>query len=179
RRIVRRNAEQTAAFAWAGDGARIASISEEGALRLWSLEEEDLALVCEQSGRALACAWAPDGVLLVSSCKGEASLQCWDVLSGTAVERIPLSISSRRLLNVQVLSWSPGGSFLAAGCDDGTLQIIDMQRRRHIWTYRVAQTPIDRVSWSPDGCSLACGAGSSVRIWQWEEVSSHDTENIP
>jgi WD40 repeat protein len=175
-RIVRRNAERTAAFVWTGDGTRIASLSEEGVLRLWSLEEEDLALVCEQAGRALACAWAPDGALLVSSCKGEESLQCWDTFSGTPGERIPLSISSQRLLDVQALSWSPDGRFLAAGCDDGTLQIIDMQRRRHIQTYRVAQMPIDGVAWSPDGCSLACGAGSAARIWQWEDVSSHDTD---
>ncbi|HEY7417681.1 MAG TPA: hypothetical protein VH593_21035 [Ktedonobacteraceae bacterium] len=172
-RIVARHAERTAAFAWAADGARIASISEEGVLRLWSIEEENFALVCEQVGRACACAWSPDGALLVSSCKGEASLQCWDTLSGTAVERIPLSISSRRLLNVQVLSWSPGGRHLAAGCDDGTLQIIDMQRRRHIWTYRVTQTPIDCVAWSPDGRSLASGAGSTARIWQSERGPSH------
>jgi WD40 repeat protein len=85
-----------------------------------------------------------------------------------------LSISSTKQLSIQTIAWSPDGRILAAGCDDNTLQMIDMHLRRHTITYRAGHATINTVAWSPNGQYIACGQGSpdGVQIWQFGSGAS-------
>jgi WD40 repeat protein len=175
-RIFQRHQGVITTLVYSPDGTRIASTGENGSLRMGSLEEPDQDLVCQQTGTIPTCAWSPDGSLVVSSCQGEQSLQCWDAWSGAPCERIPLSVSSTKQLSIQTIAWSPDGRMLAAGCDDSTLQMIDMHLRRHTLTYRTGHAMINDVAWSPDGHYIVCGLGSpdGVQIWQFgSDMSLH------
>lgn len=167
--LVHRHQDDVTALAYSPDGTRLASTSEDGTLQIGSAEDFSQEIVCRHAGKIPSCAWSRDGSLLVSCCEGEQSLQFWDSVTGAPGERIPLSVSSTRLLRIQALACSPDGRFVVAGCDDGTLQMIDVCLRRHVRTYRAKHANMHCVAWSPDGRYIASGEGSSggaVRVWQ-------------
>jgi WD40 repeat protein len=119
----------------------------------------------------LAVDWSPDGTLLVSCEDQDHSLHLWSPETGDFVERIPLSIFSTKPSHVKTVRWSPTGKYIAAGCDDGTVQIVDVDNRRHICTYRSGLHSIDALAWSPDGGLLASAASGwryLVEVWQIE-----------
>lgn len=176
--ILHHHRKEVIALAYAPDGIRIASTSKDGSLRIWSIEYADQEVICQHRGKVSAFAWSPDGSLLVSACQGEQSLQCWNALAGSPGERIPVSTYSTELPNIEAITWSPDGRFLGAGCDDGTLQIIDMRSRRHVQTYRTAHAQAACVAWSPDGQFLASGKGGSyaVQIWRTQAGAPTDQE---
>jgi WD40 repeat protein len=146
-------------------------------VRIWQIEDApSLDVICHHAGAVSSVAWSPDGTLLVSVCaKDDQSLHFWDPTSGEPAERIPLSVYSTHLLTILSVAWSPSGRYIAAGCDDGTLQVVDVWRRRHITTYRSETAyKIKSVAWSPDGNYIVTGGSThwgnsgKVRIWQVE-----------
>lgn len=166
--MIHRHQNDVTALAHAPDGTRIASTSEDGTLRIWSIEDDTQEVICQHSGKIPSFAWSPDGSLLVSVSQGEQSLQFWDARSGLPSERIPLSIYSTDLLSIEGVAWSPDGRFIAAACDDGTLQIVDLRLRRQTQTYRALRSQFYGVAWSPNGQYLAAGERNynGVRIWR-------------
>jgi WD40 repeat protein len=180
-RIISRHQGPVTALAYAPDGTRVASASEDSTLSIWSLKNPDQEVICWHAGAVLSFAWSPDGAYLVSACQHEQSLQSWDAFSGRPGQRIPLSVSSTQLLTIQTIAWSPNGDVLAAGCDDGTVQLIDMHRFRHIQTYRAAHAQVHCIAWSPDGCLLDAGERgfNGVQVWQVERRTRQegDTHN--
>jgi WD40 repeat protein len=175
--LFERHSKEVNTLAYAPDKTRIASASDDGTLRIWDSEQAPFQdLICQHNGPVSAFAWSPDGTLLASASDNNQSLHFWDTQSGEPAERIPLSVSFTRLLNILTVTWSPDGRYIAAGCDDGTLQIVDMQRRRHILTYRIGSNgrKVRVAAWSPDGPYIATGgskwgsSGGEVQIWRVE-----------
>jgi hypothetical protein len=171
--ISKRHERAVTALISSPDGSRIASTGADGMLRIWQdVPDPDQDVICQHADEISSCAWSPDATLLVSACAEDQSLQFWDPVSGASGERIPLSVSTTRQPNIRTLDWSPDGRFIAAGCEDGTLQVVDLVSRRHILTYRLDATyHVSVVAWSPNGRSLAsAGSGGSyngghVQIW--------------
>ncbi len=111
--------------------------------------------------------WSPDSAFLVSCEEQDHALHLWSPETGDLIERIPLSIFSTKPAQVTTVRWSPTGKYIAAGCGDGTVQMVDVESLRHCWTYRSAQNSLNALAWSPDGSRLA-SAGSGWK--QWVEV---------
>ncbi len=185
--ITRRHERSMTTLACSPDGMRIASTGEDGRLRIWQdVQDPDQDVICQHADEVSSCAWSPDATLLVSASVQDQSLQFWDPVSGTPGERISLSISTIRPPNIRTVAWSPDSRFIAAGCDDGTIQVVDLLSRRHILTYRTGQTSqVNAVTWSPDGQWLASAEsggsynGGHVQIWPVEkDIQGEGLEEI-
>jgi WD40 repeat protein len=156
------------------DTMTFASASKDTTVRIWQLSdppESDL-VYRGHTNEVLAVAWSPDGTRVVSGGKKDRHLHVWNPLTGEVFQRIPLSISFPEPLSIISVAWSPTGHLIAAGCDDGTLQLIDVQQMRHIISYRTTNSSgVNSVAWSPDGWVIASGGyqrwgnNHAVEIW--------------
>jgi len=159
-------------LAWSPDGTRLASASRDATVRVWQLlDDPDQDVIYRgHTDEVLALSWSPHGDI-ISGGKHDRFLHVWNPETGEPKERIPLSISSVTPLSINTVAWSPTGRFVAAGCNDGTLQLVDMEQKRHLLTYRTNNRyGVNAVAWSPDGWFVASGGNNgwqsaSVEIW--------------
>lgn len=68
---------------------------------------------------------------------------------------------------IRSLDWSPDGSHIAIGRQDGTVQILDATTKQILFTFAPGDLGgPSAVGWNPDGSKLASGnADGVVRIW--------------
>ena len=67
---------------------------------------------------------------------------------------------------VDSVAFSPGGTTLATGNTDGTVQLWDVATRRQTNTLTGPTGPVNAVAFSPDGTTLATGnADGTIRLW--------------
>lgn len=146
---------------------RLLTAGEDGAMCLW--EGSTKSTECVHPRAVTAAVWSPDGQLIASCVRTEPVIYLWQAQTGVLLARLPLSISSTELLEIRALAWSPQGDYLAAGCDDSTVQLVEVARRQHRFTYRLDQhtrVPVPVVAWSPDGRMLAASDGSvGIAVW--------------
>lgn len=134
-----------------------------------------LALFQVDAGRVRGLAWAPDGKTLAVGTQGAVFL--WDVLAGKQLARLADMNSSTQ---VYQLSWSLDGRSLAAGNDENTLLIWDMQSRSLQKTLQGTASVILSVAWSPEGDRLAAGnSDGTVQIWERATWRALHTWNDP
>lgn len=149
----------------------VLSASADGRVRIWDREQEDARRYQHDTAVTAAC-WSPDGALIASSAWHDETLHLWNAQTGEPGMRVPLSLSSTNQLEILTLCWSPDGRLLAAGCDDSTVQIVDIAHGLHIHTYRLstqAHRWVKALAWSPDGTVLAAGGDgyhAGVLLWQ-------------
>ena len=98
----------------------------------------------------------------LASGSADKSLRFWDVSSGTLTQAIGGYASE-----IEDISWSPGGTLIAGGINDGTLAIWnagDGTLAAPIFNF--LSSDVDALAWSPGGTLLATGNDASdVNIW--------------
>jgi WD40 repeat protein len=156
-----------ALLAFSPDGAHIAAAYHDN--QVWIFDAatgETTALEGIFAGNAprtlLAISFAPDGNLITVSSTGE--VNAWDAVSGGQVQpTVSISIGSQ----ANAAAVSPGGSTLAVGNNDGTIQLWNISTGQQIGiTITTGDGPIRSLAFSPDGNTLASdGADGTVRLW--------------
>jgi WD40 repeat protein len=142
------------------DTITLASASNDTTVHVWRPGDppEKDSVYRGHTHEVLAVAWSPDGKHVVSGGKEDRHLHVWNPQTGEVERRIPLSISFPGPFSINSVAWSPTGRVIAAGCGDGTLQLVDGDRMQHVLSYRTGNTAsISSVAWSPDGWVLASG----------------------
>ena len=85
-----------------------------------------------------------------------------------------LSTISLQTTFAQDMSFSPDGTALASGSDDGTVKLWDVTTHENIATLQGHTNWVYSVSFSPDGATLASGSwDGTIKLW---DVATH--ENI-
>jgi WD40 repeat protein len=157
---------QVAAACFVDDGSRIASIGDDGTVRLWdAAHRRDIDLIRAEhlSGPTAAAATSQDGArALVADAQGHAAVI--DVRSRTAV----------RIWNagfpVSAAALSADGSFAALGSTDGRTRIWSVDSGYVAASLPQIKSAIRCLAFSPDHLRLAAGA-------QDGRVRVHDLEN--
>lgn len=157
------------------DGKRVVSAHDDGALRLWELDNGRLeATLRAHNGPVYAVDVQPQGRLLVSGGQ-DGSLRIWDL------DRIPQagtsSEASRALLGHQNLvldvAFTPDGERLASGSADGSLRYWDAQNGRPLATLRLGQAWTSALAFNPQEPLLAVGdADGLLQFWDTSSAFS-------
>ena len=143
---------QVNSLAFAPDGARLASGSEEG-VRVWNLETGSPARLSEAFTEAVAL--SPDGRILAFGSDGQVRLL--DTDTGQTVGNL-----SGLADPIGSIAFSPDGALLASG-DRSAVRIWDLETHSLITTFPVE---VAAVSFSPDGTRVvSASVYDKVQLW--------------
>ncbi len=159
------------AVAWAPDGKRIASASDDGTVQVWEALTGKLLITYRGHNSGVqAAAWSPDGRLIASggsSYEGKhVSLQVWDASTGMT----RLIYSDSMLYDIPALAWSPDGTRIVfVGGYGDPVRVWDVATQNMLLTYTGhGDLGANAVAWSPDGTRIASGGAledKTIQIW--------------
>jgi WD40 repeat protein len=151
-----------ACLAFSNDGETLATVGKEGLIKLWNVKTHQLIFTLEER-RAARIAFSPVGTLLaigyghpIYSNQDGGPVKLWDYVTHQVVKTFPPG--SR-------LAFSPNGRILAAGCNNNTLKLWDVEMGQEM---RNLNSPGEVVclSFAPDGKTVAAGNwAGEVQRW--------------
>ncbi len=155
--------------AFTADGVGVAVAELEGDYRTWHLPEGATARLgkgaLERGDRAVALS-ADGRCLAVASGIG---VWLYEAATSRALALLPTESA------VHSVSFSLDGT-LAAGLDNGRVELWEVETGERIGTLRQADRPVSSVAFSRDGATLAAGSGDQViKVWDvetWREVGT-------
>jgi WD40 repeat protein len=160
------------------DNGEIAAISENGGIRIWSIESgQEAQEITGLDGKAYVIALSADASLLAFF-DLDFSIEIWDLPSRSRL----FTLGD----NVMTFAFSPDSLLLASGHSDQLVRIWDMQTGNLLQTLPGHTGAIDSVAFSPNGSTLASGevnTGFKIILWDvesGEEILSLEghTDNV-
>lgn len=166
---------------WSPDGKRIASLSEDGEVRVWDLSTNKTThkfhiLFRWPSGRFMV--GVQNELMFVDNrilagLHGEV-VTLWDVVAGKEIGR--LEEPTTTFVRIVV---SPDRKLLAAGSGNGEIHIWEVASRKRVAAFRSAEKgvahPISALTFSPDGKTLfSGGAYTTITAWDLDAILKAD-----
>jgi WD40 repeat protein len=109
-------------------------------------------------GVIMGAAWSPDGIWMAIPSSAGVYLYTYDAVTWQE----GLLIKSE--VGATCVAFSPDGSHLLIGFEDGTLQAYHLQQGRLFEPINAHPSPVINIVYSPDGNQFA-SRGSSIRLW--------------
>ncbi|MBV7337273.1 WD40 repeat domain-containing protein [Chloroflexi bacterium TSY] len=164
---IRGNVEAVEAVAWSTTNSIVATANVQGLIHIWDVSQPDVASLCEfqATGRIYAIAFSPDGQLLATGGETQNNMiHLWDLAGGESIGALIGHDDYSKALR-----FSPNGTMLASGTNDGQICLWDITNPMQSGLRRVIDGhDLDTTSlaFSSDG-RLLVSAGSDyvVRIW--------------
>ncbi len=146
------------------DGAHLASASNDGTVKVWTLDEDALSLKFTLAGHqdtTYSVAFSPDGERLISG-SNDGTVRVWDISPDGSIE--PVLYPHQAV--VQSLAFSPDGSQIATAGFDGVVIISEPASGQVLWVLP-ASDRLWQVAYSPDGALLAAAASdATITVWE-------------
>jgi eukaryotic-like serine/threonine-protein kinase len=161
---------------WQPNGTSVSSGSWDGTLRDWATVqhgnhfnagEQIFKYGGHGNTEVYALAWSQDSNFIVSA-GADQTVQISN--GGDGTPRLPFFIDHRRKDHVNrvfAVSWSPNGTSIASGDEDGNVYVWSTSGRKTFFKYTGHEGAVNAIAWSPDGKFIAsAGADQTVHVWQ-------------
>ena len=144
------------------DGTTLASgsgFNEGGKITLWDVATGSQTSTLEEDWWVKNVEFSPDGRNIASIGGGRVGV--WDVATGTRTATLQ-GLTSPSLS----VAFSPDGTTLASGAEDGTASLWDLTTGTNTATFEGHGGYVQSVAFSPDGRTFASGdQDGSIRLW--------------
>jgi WD40 repeat protein/serine/threonine protein kinase len=155
------------------DGKHLASGSENGILRVWTVETGKEEMTLNDPGPGVwAVAYDPEGKRLVSA-DAAGTVKVWDAQGRR------LTSFAGHARGVNQIAFSPDGKRLATAALDGTCKLWDTDTWQEVRTLRGKCNTLESVAWSRDGKWLAAGDDAQVIVWNADTYAELHTLPTP
>ena len=163
----------TACIAVARDGGTFARGLEDGTIEVWETQTfRILAALQPHNTRVVALAISPSGRTLASISLHDRGVTLWDLDRG--MRRLPFL---PRASPPSSLAYSPDGSTLAVGAQDGAITLWNPADGRGTKRFQGHYRGVHALAFSPDGTILATG-GAQLTDGHEPEVKLWDTREL-
>jgi serine/threonine protein kinase len=157
------HASRVHTVAWSPNSSYLASASDE-IIRVWDVQTgSDICTYQHHFSRIVAMAWAPKS-MQIASLSQDNNLRIWDANTGNTLDDSSGSFVPQ-IGRLRLLAWSPDASMLALAGDGRTIELLNVNTRRHCGTLQNRGfLGCNALDWSPDGQSVAAASGNTVYI---------------
>ncbi|WWD16408.1 hypothetical protein CI109_100834 [Kwoniella shandongensis] len=149
------------------------SSSQDGTVRLWSLDTYSNLVVYRGHGRdpVWDVEWGPMGVYFATASR-DRTARLW------SSDRVtPLRMYTGHLSDVNCVKFHPNSLYLATGSNDASCRLWDVQRGACVRLFLGHTDAVTTMAISPDGKTLA-SAGLDCSIWLWDLGSSRPIKKM-
>ncbi len=148
--------------AWSPDGARVATASWDGRVRVHDARTgAELAAWRAHDDMASAVAWHPHEATLATGAR-DGAIRVWSAASGALVRELVGHDGP-----VWALAYDPSGRRLASGSFDHAVRVWDAASGEALLALHDNASRVHAVAWSDDGARLASGArDGTVLVWE-------------
>mmetsp|Transcript_24236 Transcript_24236/g.56878 ORF Transcript_24236/g.56878 Transcript_24236/m.56878 type:complete len:845 (+) Transcript_24236:120-2654(+) len=162
------HADEVNAVKWDPSGRLLASCSDDCTAKIWDVESDrtdPLYDLKEHDQEIYTVKWSPTGPgsrnpqnprSLLASASFDGSVRLWDVADGSCYR-----IFNRHKDSVYSVAFSPSGEYLASGSLAGQMYIWDIEKKRHIKSYK-GKGDIFEVAWNKEETRVAACFSSHV-----------------
>jgi WD40 repeat protein len=162
-----RQADRINALAYSPDGRHLASASADYTVKVWDLgtgrevttyrghldQPDDPTKAGNPLGTTDVAFHPTDPV--IASCSGN-QVHLWNPTTGKPVKTV-LDLGKTADKPIKALAYSPDGTLLAVGGDDGILRVIESDTGKAVYTSPTRNCRIERVAFSPNGKLVVVG----------------------
>eukprot|EP01116_Phalansterium_solitarium_P022086 TRINITY_DN7167_c0_g1_i1.p1 TRINITY_DN7167_c0_g1~~TRINITY_DN7167_c0_g1_i1.p1 ORF type:complete len:528 (+),score=145.38 TRINITY_DN7167_c0_g1_i1:136-1719(+) len=128
----------------------------------------DLLHTLDHASVVCCVKFSNDGRYLATGCNRSAQL--FDVETGEKIFTFAEDINKDGDLYIRSVCFSPDNRYLAAGAEDKTVKVWDIENRRLLHTFHGHELDIYSLDWSRDGAFIVSGSGDKkARIWDVEK----------
>ncbi|KAJ0984504.1 hypothetical protein J5N97_002860 [Dioscorea zingiberensis] len=158
------------AIRWDYSGTLLASCSNDGAVKIWTMEQDQSLHNLMHNEGVDSIRWSPNPNKhsVLASASVDTTIKIWDGNLGQV-----LYCFNGHREPVLHIEFSPDGEYLASGAEDGSLLIWKVKdgtivksfyRNNTVDTVDTVDTMVENISWNRGGNKLAAGYGDGVLL---------------
>ncbi|HEV3383930.1 MAG TPA: sigma-70 family RNA polymerase sigma factor [Gemmata sp.] len=138
--------------------------------RLYAADGDRISVLDPTTGKPLddygghhysieSAAWSPDGKHLASTAVLDNYVSTWDAATGRKL----LDLSGHKW--IESLTYSPDGSLLATGSQDGIARLWDTTTGKELHSFAAKDGNVHALAFTPDGKLLVTGGDKALHVW--------------